>query len=234
MNTIKTYFYLTFLFSCFFLVACDFSPDLTDGPIVPAPDEYQDGGDSTIGVILCHGRGQSPTWAVVDPLRKGINEQLGYHTLSLQMPKANIPWDEYGALFPDAYEKIETGINRLREQEGVETIYLMGHSMGSRMATAYLAYQSQAQVAGFIGVGIRNGGPTPLDSNANLNLIDLPVLDVFGDGGDGKDAEHAAARADMVSDQYTQKLISGADHLFINHEEQMISIVVEWLSSQPE
>lgn len=226
--------YLIFLLSCLFLIACDLTPIDNDDPIVLAPDEYLDGGDSTIGVILCHGRGQSPTWAVVDPLRKGIHEQLGYHTLSLQMPKDNIPWNDYGALFPDAYEKIEAGIVRLREQEAVETIYLMGHSMGSRMATAYLAYQSQAQVAGFIGVGIRNGGATPLDSNANLGLINLPVLDIYGDGGDGKDAEHAAARADMVSDRYTQKLISGADHLFINHEEEMTNIVVDWLSSRVE
>jgi len=232
MNTKKINYCLSILLSCFFLISCDFSPVVTEDPIVPAPDEYLDGGDSTIGVILCHGRGQSPTWAVVDPLRKGIHEQLGYHTLSLQMPKDNIAWDEYGALFPDAYEKIEAGIDRLRKQEGVETIYLMGHSMGSRMATAYLAYQSQAQVAGFIGVGIRNGGATPLDSNANLALIDIPVLDVYGDGGDGKDAEHAAARADMVSDRYTQKLISGADHLFINHEAEMVGIVVDWLSTQ--
>jgi len=52
----------------------------------PTDSAYLDGGTSKIGLILCHGRGAYPTWKVVDPLRKKINERLGYHTLSLQMP----------------------------------------------------------------------------------------------------------------------------------------------------
>ena len=213
------------------LLGCGVGSD-GDGLILAA-DEYLDGGDSTIGVILCHGRGGNPTSAVVNPLRKGLNTQLGYHTLSLQMPISNAAWYDYDKLFPEAYKKIEAGIKRLREEAGVETIYLMGHSMGSRMATAYLAKYDDSGFAGFIGVGIRNGGENPLDSDYNLRQFDLPVIDVYGDGGDGVDAYHAQTRSDLVDENYTQVFISGANHKFSDHEEEMVTAVVDWLSDQP-
>jgi len=208
-------------------LAC--SPAFADAPSCSA---YLDGGVSKVGVILCHGRGQHPTWKVVDPLRKGINEKLGYHTLSLQMPAEKKNWKAYADDFPLAHREISDGIVFLRDEKNVETIYLMGHSMGSRMATSYLLSSPRAPIAGFIGVGIRNGGGKPLDSNKNLRQIALPVVDIYGDGGDGRDMAHAAARSDMVSDRYHQVLIPGANHTFDDHEEEMVKAVIHWLSER--
>lgn len=118
------------------------------------------------------------------------------------------------------------------KEKGVTKIYLMGHSMGSRMATAFLAEHADAGIAGFIGVGVKNGGKPPLDSNSNLRKITIPVLDVYGDGGDGKDKVEAAARADMVSDRYQQVLIPKADHVFDTGEDEMTKAVVDWLRKQ--
>jgi dienelactone hydrolase len=198
----------------------------------PSGSAYLDGGDSTFGMILCHGRGHHPTWDVVDPLRKGVHEQLGYHTLSLQMPAEKKNWKKYAADFPEAYDTIQQGIDYLRNEKGVTTIYLMGHSMGSRMATAFLANHPEAKIDGFIGVGIRNGGDDPLNSNMNLRSVSIPVVDIYGDGGDGKDAKHAEYRSDMVSDRYEQIFIPGADHRFNGDEDEMVSAVVNWLKSQ--
>ena len=50
---------------------------------------YMDGGSSTVGVILCHGRRGNPNWYVVSPLRKSINEKLGYHTFADSSSKCN-------------------------------------------------------------------------------------------------------------------------------------------------
>lgn len=205
----------------------------TDNPYIPF-NAYLDGGSSTVGVILCHGRGQYPTWMVVNPLRIGIHKALGYHTLSLQMPVDNVAWDMYGGLFPDAYKRIDAAIQVLQRQKGVKTIYLMGHSMGSRMATGYLSDNPQSKVAGFIGVGIRNSGEDPLDSLKNLQAAlqkspGLKVLDVYGDGGDGKDARHAQERSSLVSDRYRQLLIPGADHRFHFGEKEMVHAVINWL-----
>lgn len=193
---------------------------------------YLDGGNSKVAIILCHGRGHGPTWNVVEPLRKGIHEQLGYHTLSLQMPADDKDWEDYAYDFPEAYQTIQQGIDFLRNEKGVTHIYLMGHSMGSRMATAFLAYHPDARVNGFIGVGVRNGGDDPLNSNDNLRSVSIPVVDIYGDGGYGKDARHAEARSDMVSDRYQQVFIENADHLFMGLEDKMVTAIVNWLKAQ--
>ena len=214
-----------------FVIACLTGSLAVAGP--PANSAYLDGGTSKVGVILCHGRGQHPKWKVVDPLRKGINAKLGYHSLSLQLPAEKKNWKAYAADFPRAHQEIEAGIAFLRNEKKVDKIYLMGHSMGSRMATSFVANNPTAPIAGFIGVGIRNDGPGPLDSNANLRRVELPVLDVYGDGGDGKDMAHAEARSDMVSGRYKQVVISGANHTFDGQEEEMIKPVIDWLREAP-
>jgi len=82
MRNIRT----VFMFTCIsFFLSWQSLQIKTDNPNMPS-NAYLDGGQSTVGVILCHGRGEYPTWRVVNPLRKGIHKQLGYHTLSLQMP----------------------------------------------------------------------------------------------------------------------------------------------------
>lgn len=228
MRTLKS---LVLLLLSLLLAACQASQVKSDDPRMP-DHAFLDGKDAKVGIVLCHGRGKYPTWLVVDPLRKGINEQLGYHTLSIQMPTGPKKWKDYEALFPQAYASIAAAVRYLKTEKGVEKVYLMGHSMGSRMATAFIADNPDAGVDGFIGVGIRNGGDAPLDSDTNLRRVKLPVLDVYGDGGDGKDADHAGSRADMVSKRYQQVLISGADHRFSQHEKEMVAAVVDWLKQQ--
>ncbi|HHS99840.1 MAG TPA: alpha/beta hydrolase, partial [Thiomicrospira sp.] len=110
-------------------------------PTTNTPEEiyyaYLNGGQSKTAVILCHGKGKYPTWKVVDPLRKEIHSELGFHTLALQMPKGDIHWEEYADFFPQAHAKIAKAIEFLKTEKGVETVYLMGHSMGSRMASSF-------------------------------------------------------------------------------------------------
>lgn len=219
-----------------FLLGCLPARINTSNPDLPH-HAYLDGGGSRVGVILCHGRGQHPTAHVVNPLRLAIHGQLGYHTLSLQMPAPQAPWALYREFFADAYKRIWAAIRVLRQEKGVKTIYLLGHSMGSRMASGFLARFPEAGVAGFIGVGVRNNGRPPLDSVRNLQLAlqrnpRLMVLDVYGDGGDGRDAQHAQKRAKLVGDRYRQILIPGADHRFIRGEEEMVAVVVRWLGEQ--
>jgi len=208
---------------------CLFAAEL-QGEGVP-DNAYLDGGNSDKAVVLCHGRGKYPTWDVVEPLRNGIHEALGYHTVSIQMPTGDVSWREYADFFPDAYNRIEATVKVLK-QKGIKTIYLMGHSMGSRMATAYLANEENHGIAGFIGVGVRNRGGEPLDSAASLAEVDIPVVDIYGDGGDGKDADHADDRSDFVSATYKQIFIPDANHRFEGYESEMVKAVVDWLKTQ--
>ena len=201
----------------------------------PPKGIYLDGDDSKIAVILCPGRGEKAENMVTHPLREAIHEELGYHTLMLELPQSlEMYWREHIHNFPEAYRRIQAAIDYYKKVKNVEKVYLMGHSMGSRMATGFIAEFPDAGVAGFIGVGIRSGGRQPLDSNKNLKEINIPVVDIFGDGGDGKDAKHALPRKRMVSDRYTQVLISGANHKFTQHRKEMTNAVVSWLRKQNE
>lgn len=219
-------------FSLIFLcLSTSTSADELEGKGVP-DNAYLNGGKSETAVILCHGRGHYPTWDVVDPLRKGIHEKLGYHTVSLQMPAPGGNWREYKEHFPDAYARIAATVKILKKNN-IKRIYLMGHSMGSRMATAYLANNEKHGIHGFIGVGVRNGGGAPLDSASNLEFVDIPAVDIYGDGGDGKDAVHAERREEsLASETYKMVFIPDADHRFDGHESEMVKAVVDWLKTQ--
>lgn len=202
----------------------------------PDGSEYLSGKDSKVGVILSHGQGGVPTSHVVDPLRKAINEELGFHTLSLQLPNGRSNWKQYKADFPDAYKIFAEGIKFLREEKGVKTIYLMGYSMGGRMATAFLANNPDSGIAGYIGVGTRNGNGTGgvLDSLANLLKAPvLPIMDVWGTGGDGKDAKHATKRARLSKrGPYSKAVINGAPHNYKGYNKEVADPIIAWLKSR--
>lgn len=232
---------------------------LADSSQVPAGAAYLDGDDSPVGVILLHGRGKHPRWRVVEPLRTGIHRRLGFHTLSLQMPisrsgncleGAERPrrcWRQYASLFGEAGRLVDEAIVFLRTQKNVSTIFLIGHSMGARMGAAYLAgltgARETAAIAGFVGVGMRHGGGRPLDTLESLRQVtELNILDVFGDGGKGRDAVDAALRnADGLTErpQYQQTRINGANHRFSNEvdgqavSKLLVDATVAWMRTQP-
>lgn len=197
--------------------------------------EYLEGKDSRVAVILAHGQGMYPDSQVVGPLRKSINKELGFHTLSLQMPViggANSPdkYLDYASTFPEAYKTIQAGIDFLKKEKGVERIYLMGYSMGGRMTSGFLAQNPDSGVVGYIGVGLLAGGPEPLNTNLNLKKVKLPVIDIYADSG--PDTKSAEFRKPFVSDRYTQVVISGAKHDYRGYEGQVATAVIAWLKQQ--
>jgi len=197
----------------------------------PSKSVYLEGGDSKKALILCHGRGKHPTSEVVDPLRKAVHEELGYHTLSLQMPNRDTTWRNYAEDFPEAYETLKEGVRYLRKEKGVTTIYLMGHSMGARMASAFISENPKQPIAGLIVAGCRNNGEHPLSCKENLQNIDIPVLDAWG-GKNKKDARAAVEREGLVSENYQQLEISGANHRMSGKESRFVSSVIKWIKAQ--
>lgn len=207
----------------------------TDSAQYPGlPDNaYLSGGDSTIAVILLHGRGKHPRWLVVNPLRKAINNRQGWHTLSLQMPNDDVDFSQYKHFFPDAYTRIQAGIDFLRKEKGVTSIYIIGHSMGSRMGSAFIALHPDITVNGFVGIGMRNSGSSPLNPLPHLKIIKqqgIPVLDLYGNGN-GKDVAAGKGRRKLVSDLYTQVEIPNADHKFKEHKDELNNEVISWLKA---
>lgn len=172
---------------------------------------------------------------VVSPLRKRIHRDLGFHTLSLQMPvlPGRITQEhflEYAKTFPDAYSRIQAAIDFLRQDKGAQRVYLMGYSMGSRMTTAFLAEHRDSGVVGFIGVGVTAGGPEPLNANRSLMRVHLPILDVYAE--DDMDAQFAANRRKFIGGRIEQVAIAGARHDYRGHEDEVVRAVVDWLRRQ--
>jgi len=208
-----------------FMVATTVHADMPKG-------EYLEGKDSKIGVILTHGQGLDPDSQVVGPLRRAINKELGFHTLSLQMPvipgkRSPETFQEYASNFPDAYKTIQAAINFLKKEKSVERVYLMGYSMGGRMTSAFLANHPDSGIAGYIGVGLWAGGEEPLNTNLNLRKVKIPVLDVYAEND--QDAKFAQNRKLFVSERFKQVPIAGAKHDYQGYERQVADAVITWL-----
>jgi len=192
---------------------------------------YEDGGKSESAVILCHGKGGDPESFVVDPLRLELNQQLGLHTLSLQMPGGKKALSEYRADFPAAYHEIDWAVTFL-QKKGITRIVLVAHSLGSRMATAYLAQNPQTAITAFVGVGMLNNGGEPFNCLANLRRTSLPVLDIWGDAGHAGDKQYGLERKVLLSSRYTQVGIAGGDHALSEHEDELVEAVAAWLKDK--
>jgi uncharacterized protein len=197
--------------------------------------KYLEGKDSKIAVILAHGQGSDPDSNVVGPLRKTINKELGFHTLSLQMPvvpgkRSKETFLSYASTFPDAYKRIQAAIDFLTKEKGVERLYLMGYSMGGRMTSAFLANHPDSGIAGYIGVGLLGGGEEPLNTNVNLRKVKIPVLDVYAEND--RDAKFAENRKPFISERFKQVSIPGAKHDYQGYENQVNEAVITWLKEQ--
>ena len=207
---------------------------LAAGAFAQAPQgDYLDGQDSRVAVILAHGRGNLPDGNVVGPLRKAIHKELGFHTLSLRMPDPGVDSPESPALaaaFPEAYQRLQGAIDYLKQEKKVERIYFMGHSMGGRMTSGFLATHPDAGIAGFIGVGLTAGGKEPVNTNLNLRKVRIPVIDVYGDNE--MDAKAASFRKPLVSERFIQIEIPGAKHDYRGYEKPVADAVMGWLKKQ--
>ena len=195
--------------------------------------EYLDGRNSKVAVILVHGNGQHPDGNVVGPLRRAIHTEISFHTLSLRVPDpgADSPDSpELAAAFPEAYRRIQAAIDFLKKEKEVERIYLMGHSMGGRMTSAFLANNPDAGIVGFIGVGLTAGGKEPVNTNLNLRKVNVPVIDVYTP--DDFDAKAAAFRKPFVSERFLQVTVPGAKHNYRGYERPVADAVIGWLKKQ--
>lgn len=187
--------------------------------------------NANTAVILCHGKGKHPRYKVVEPLRHAIYQQLNLTTLSIQMPVlATDNWQSYADTFPNAVYRIDQAIEFLQRQ-GIKNIYIMGHSMGSRMVSHYAAEQNSPLVKGFIVTGCRNNGGNPLSCKDNFKTVTLPVLDIWGTSNH-KDQKAGTERANLISEHYQQQPIDDAQHSFPDHEAQLQTLVIDWLKTQ--
>ncbi len=187
-------------------------------------------GNSDIGVILAHGKGKGPDFKVVKPLRHALYEDLEYHTLSLQMPINHENYKDFEQEQPSVNTMIDQAINFLHTK-GVKKIYLVGHSLGAGMTSAYLVSHPKSKIAGYIAVGCRGNESKLISCNDNMKNIQIPVLDLWGDGNED-DKKYAATRSSLQSKNYTQHPFPNANHVLDGVDGFLVEEVESWLEER--
>lgn len=187
------------------------------------------------GAIIAHGIGVHPNWPdVVHPLRSQLAE-LGWHTLSIQMPilPNEAEYKQYAPLFGEIAPRIAAAEKFLKEK-GVKNIVVVAHSMGATMAAYYLANnKTETKALAAIGGTGSLFKVDKLNFLASLEKLSIPVLDIFG-GEDLKEVmESAKAKADIANKagkkNFRQIKVKGANHFFAGKEEQLVKDVNDWL-----
>lgn len=207
-------------------------------------------GAPSVGVILLHGRGeQTRDGHVILPLRLDLSSQ-GYTTLSINTPAPLPPgspnrfaYESFqndamtgGAnyVFPELYTRIFAATFELQSR-GITEVVLMGFSMGSRLASAFLQYGNPGSLpiplVGFIGVGMGSDSfVSLLDTPTSLAGVTLPVLDLYGEN-DNPDVLLGALDRLGAHDPsiYTQIQQAGTEHQWVGYESQLIGYARDWM-----
>lgn len=192
-------------------------------------------------VILLHGRGLHPDWPqVIQPLRTQLPTK-GWASLSLQMPvlQSDATDEDYLPLFKDVPVRIQAGLDFLSKQ-GLSNIVLIGHSLGSNMATDYLAKHHDPRIKAFVGIDMTGRRQPakylPLDNVTGLLQIRIPVLDIYGSQTSPAVLDSADRRAFAIAVPQNalyrsrQIRINGANHIFQRHEEEFLQTISNWMS----
>jgi pimeloyl-ACP methyl ester carboxylesterase len=185
---------------------------------------YTEAKNARAAVIVVHGLGVHPDWALIGALRSQLPD-VGYTTLSLQMPvlAAEAKGEEYPALFADAAERLAAAVAFLKSK-GYAKIALASHSMGARMGNYFLATPPRG-IAAWIAIGISSG------EFADAGKLGLPILDIYGERDLPQVLQKADARAAELSKLKgsAQIEVAGADHYFTGSESELVRHVRRFL-----
>ena len=125
----------------------------------------------------------------------------------------------------------------LKQQLGTQQIVLLGHSMGARMHSAFLAQGERTELPVRALIALSNGvnGIPPLNAASSLKGICLPVLDVSGEGdpnvSKSLDVRKTAYCGGRGKD-FTGIVINGAvPHDFAGFDQDVERCVHAWIAT---
>ena len=186
-------------------------------------------------VVILHGMGKNPnTYDVIRPLRTRLPE-YGWITLSLQMPlrEIGVEIEDYFPLIPEAGPRIDAAIDFLKKKN-IETIILIGHSLGAVMGLDYLAGESDPAIKAAVLVSLPVFTPaTPATQVIrNLEKIPFPLLDIYG-SRDLTIVRNTAAKRHIAmknNKAFRQIILEGSNHNFHHSDDRLVKRIYSWIT----
>lgn len=178
-------------------------------------------------IILMHGSGVHPDFAIVGQLRTLLND-AGFTTLSMQMPvlAANAAAEDYPAVFAEASERIAAAIAFLRLKKQ-SRIAIVSHSMGARMALDFLKRNPAAPLAAWVPLAISDG------ELSGLPRVIFPVFDVYAERDFevvlAKKNDRAAVLRALPGSK--QVMVFATDHFFAGREREVAMLLGDLLGT---
>lgn len=176
------------------------------------------------GLVLLHGIGVHPDWALIGALRTGLAD-AGFTTLSIQMPvlAADAKAEDYAPTFPEAAARVAAAVRYLQGR-GQPAPVLVAHSLGARMANEYLARHSDSPVAAYVAIGLSGPLPQPLPAA-------LRILDIHGSADLPQVLEGVRLRKPGLDGRpfSRQFEIADADHFFAGAEPKLVRAIELYL-----
>ncbi len=189
---------------------------------------YTDVKPARAAVIVVHGLGVHPDWALIGALRSGLADHQ-YATLSVQMPvlAAGALGEEYPALFPDAAERLQAAVAFLKAK-GHRKIALAAHSMGARMSNFFLTGTPDNGIDAWVAIGISSGDFT------DAGKLRMPILDIYGERDFPQVRQKAPERETVLKTLKgsAQIEVAGADHYFAGSERELVTRVQQFLDNR--
>ena len=175
------------------------------------------------GIIVVHGAGVHPDWNLINALRSDLADH-DYATLSIQMPvlASDSGPDQYGALYPEAAERIAAAARFLRAK-GHGKVAIVAHSLGARM-TNYFVERAIEPVDAWVSIGLSG-------TYSGAERFNAPVLDLYGERDFPAVRDNSAARADTLRRMRgsAQMEVPAADHFFAGQEAVLVREVKRFL-----
>jgi hypothetical protein len=130
------------------------------------------------------------------------------------------------------------------QAQGVNSVVLVGFSLGSRFGASFMseaANNGVLPVLGYVGVGMGSDSvAAPLDSPTSMSGVKAPVLDLYSTA-DNPDVLNGAAgrQTNYTGPSYTQfqqnmaptYTVAGTGHQWVGFELQLVSLAENWIGT---
>jgi pimeloyl-ACP methyl ester carboxylesterase len=209
--------------------------DSDSGSFLNLYSEALDGNQSR-AVIILHSIGMHADWPdLISPLRKALT-RFSWSTFSVQLPvlSPQTGHSEYGNTFQDGNERIRSAVLYLQDR-GYSDIAIIGYGFGASVALDYLV-KNNSVIKALVGISMED---LPFlkpryDLIDEIERVTVPVLDIYG----SRDTSSVLKSADdrrlsggkLGAGNYTQRIVSDADHYFMSREGYLAQQLAEWLN----